>query len=290
MTTVSDLVYRTRSHLEAPGQQRVTTMKSACVAADTTILLTATQSTIVAGTILEVDDELIMLMAWNQSTQEAQVVRGWWGTTAADHDANTVVFLAPRWTNVEIRRRLVEEIRSWPDSLFAETWVDTDIDVSDYSGSTQVLTTPPTDAVRPLAVQWVDSEGLVTPLRRVVVRPASETQYRVDLGEYVLASGTLRVAFATRFDLSTFEMATEVESTILMPSSMSDIPPLGAAMRLLPGREVQRTNRQAQGEPRIADESPANHILSPYQVLGQMRQVRIAEEAARLLYRWPLEW
>jgi hypothetical protein len=81
--------------------------------------------------------------------------------------------------------------------------------------------------------------------------------------------------------------ATDV-STVGLQTSAYDLPPMGAAIDLMAGREIKRNFTETQGDTRRATEVPPGAILQSSRGLQQRRQVRIAAEAARLDQMYPL--
>jgi hypothetical protein len=71
-----------------------------------------------------------------------------------------------------------------------------------------------------------------------------------------------------------------------LPATAHDLPPLGAAVRLVAGREVKRNFTEAQGEPRRAEEVPPTATLQSSRELLRIRQQRIVAEQSRLLHQY----
>lgn len=81
--------------------------------------------------------------------------------------------------------------------------------------------------------------------------------------------------------------ATDLSTVGLLPSAY-DLPPLGAAINLMAGREIPRNSTQTQGDVRRALEVPAGAILASANGLKMQRQKRISTEVGRLLSMYPL--
>jgi hypothetical protein len=125
-----------------------------------------------------------------------------------------------------------------------------------------------------------------------VVRNANTTSFpsgnALQLQEDMPASVTLQVVYSKPLTLTTFTDTTDLTSTIGMPDSTIDIPPLGACWRLLAPREAKRTFTESKGEERDNREVPAGHITQTAASLKRLRDQRIDEEAAalRAVYAW----
>jgi hypothetical protein len=78
----------------------------------------------------------------------------------------------------------------------------------------------------------------------------------------------------------------DLVATTGINSSAVDLPPIGAAIRLVAGREVKRSFDEAQGEPRRAEEVPPQSQLIGLRNLQALRQARIHAEVSRLQRRY----
>ena len=83
------------------------------------------------------------------------------------------------------------------------------------------------------------------------------------------------------FALSTTNLITDCG----LEQFMTDIPPYGAAWRLVSGKEVLRNALEAQGEARQASDIPAGAVLRSASVLEQFRDKRLDEAGDILLSR-----
>jgi 3-hydroxyisobutyrate dehydrogenase-like beta-hydroxyacid dehydrogenase len=72
-------------------------------------------------------------------------------------------------------------------------------------------------------------------------------------------------------------------------STAEDLPPLGAAMRLLAGLEAQRNLIDTQGDTRRAGEVPAGSITQALRNLAAIRQQRLTAEAQRFQQRYGIK-
>jgi hypothetical protein len=77
-------------------------------------------------------------------------------------------------------------------------------------------------------------------------------------------------------------------STTGVTATMEDIPPIGAALRLMAGREVGRNNPNAQGDTRRYEEVPPLAVARSTAKLEQLWNQRVTEESARLKRQYPV--
>ena len=72
-----------------------------------------------------------------------------------------------------------------------------------------------------------------------------------------------------------------------LPDSAWDLPPMGAAVKLMASREIKRNLTESQGDTRRASEVQAGAVANSYRGLAAIRASRIAAERARLDAQYP---
>jgi hypothetical protein len=291
--TLGELVAATEEHL---GKSRHQMNKLADPIPDGTAGTITVQHEIGGlrpGTYFEVDDEVMYV--WAVTGQTVTVERGQLSTVPAVHADNSLVRVNPRFLRVSILRALREEIASWPLSVYAVMQGEFDLAVD--TTSMDVTGIPPgTHGVRLLKV-WRQQTGTVNRPDRwphvsgVMLEPAANVDfypsgYRLVWPKTYTAS-TYQVALGGPFRTAPFTTATDLGS-IGLTASMVDIPPMGAAARLLLPREISRTDDAAIGRSRLAEEVPPGHTSRTAAELFTWRDNRIEDEARRLLndYGW----
>lgn len=292
MTTVADLIEQTIDHLYGGMRQALTILVDAIDASTTTVKLTET-SEVGVGAFLSIDDELMYVRAVNTATTQATVIRGMRGTTAAAHDSGVLVEVNPKFPRYRIRRSLGEEIRSFPTDVHGVLSVDL---TTSTDGAGYDLDGVPATYLSILDVQLGPYSSDTS---TAVVRPNYYEVRNADLDTYPSGAGIvltgavggirdLRVTVAVPFNTSSMADTVNVESAIGLPASMLDIPPMGAAARLMVGREVKRTFGEGQSEPRRAEEVPVGSSSGTATFLRREVQRRIAEEMTRLRSQYPM--
>jgi hypothetical protein len=292
MTVVSDLIEQTTDHLYGTARATLNLLAVSVDSDDTTWTFSDDiGGTIGPGSFLDIDSELVYVRTVEAASKQAVVARARRGTTAASHTAGTFVEVNPRFPRYRIMRALLEDIRSWPDTLYQTITVDLD-STSGTAGYNL--------AVDPgfLAVVDIQSSG-VDSLSNRWSRPAYDVLRNADTGAFSSGTGIvfergyrdvrdLRAVVAVPFDLLTWDVGTDLEIDCGIPESMHDIPPYGAVMRLMAGRDVKRSFGEGAGESRTADEVPAGFSSSVATYLRRERDRRISEEAVRLRAKNPL--
>lgn len=291
MTTVAELIEAVYDHLLQEHRPTLTTLAVAALSGDTAMTVDNTTN-LGPGTFIAIDDELVYVSDVNSSNGVCQVIRGQRGTTAAAHALAAVVEINPRFARYRVRRALQEEIRSFPNDLFGTLSVD--LDTSTDAAGYDLVGVPSTY----LHILDVQLGPRTQSLNDAVVRPnyyevrgADATIYASGAGIVLTgAAGSirdLRVTVAVPFVTSTFTDATTL-ATIGLTATMEDIPPLGAASRLMVGREVKRTFGEGQPESRRAEEVPVGSSSGTATYLRRETTRRINEECIRLRAQWPM--
>jgi hypothetical protein len=100
----------------------------------------------------------------------------------------------------------------------------------------------------------------------------------------------IRVRYSAPF--GQFATLADTHTTVGLPDAATDLPPLGAAIRLVAPRDVKRAFTEHQGETRRPDEVPVGANQQAMRNLMLLRQQRLVAEQARLqlLYPKSLVW
>lgn len=97
-------------------RERAVSLSSAVGSTDTTVNVSGAQvASIMAGVLLSVDLELMYVLSWTSSTSTtgtATVSRGYNGSLAANHSANTLAYINPRYSRFDIGVAINDDLRS----------------------------------------------------------------------------------------------------------------------------------------------------------------------------------
>ncbi len=293
MTTVADLIEETVDHLYGSSRQTLTTLDGAVTAAATSLIV-AHSDDIGPGSFVAIGDELIYVQAVTSASRTLTVIRGQRGTTAEAHADGALVDINPIFPRYRIRRALQAEIRSWPSDLYRVDSVDL-VTASGTSGYD--LDGIASDYLSILDVQ-LGPRSTVNDL--AIVKPNYYEVRNADLDIYPSGNGIvftgywpseardLRVTVAAPFDVESFDDEDDAEDDIGLAPSQVDIPPMGAAWRLMIARDVKRSFGEGQGEPRRAEEIPPGFAGSIATFLKRTRDQRLADEVVRLRALHPI--
>lgn len=302
--TVGQTIEEIRRHLQGMHRGEWNKLATTITSSASTLSITYAALGISRGSYIALDDELCYV--WDVSGSNVTVERAMLGTTAAAHTAGVLIEVNPRFPKGHIREALKAEIRSWYPQLFY-------VNVMEVTAAGGLLVDLVPNAGAPYTVlNNLESFGSVLDVRREP-RSTGETWprlqwqllrnmdpgvsgygYNIQVQESLPAGTQLRVTFSAQFPTAAIAndanmMTTSAISTdtyVGIPVSALDIAAIGTAWRLVSTREVKRTQTEAQGEPRNAQEVPPGHITQVAAALKQIRDQRLAEEAKRfaLLY------
>jgi hypothetical protein len=302
--TVSDLIAATRDHLQGTYRSEWNTLAADMAASDTTLTVGGALGGIVRTSYICIDDEILYVLNTNPTTGIVNVIRGFDGTAAAAHTSGALVEVTPRFPRHMIRRQLALEIASWPDNLFqvAQATVTLNANGATFAydlgvPSGQVLylldvrhapwdgtfrNTWPTFAYPPKLNRNVDPA--VFPSGVVLEVPAVDPNGCAT----VIGNVACRVTYATGFNLASMDDTVLLGAGGLgLAASMLDIPPLGAASRLMGPREALRTFGEAMDQTRNSQDVPPGAAMKVAMYLKASRDQRIAEEMEHLNVTWP---
>jgi len=297
-STVADLVDDTRRLLGGDGRVEYNRLDGS-IATTTVESFTAEFAAggIVAGSYVAVDDELMLVTSVSGST--VNVLRGMLGSTAATHADDTLVEVNPRFSRLDIKSALQQEINSWSPRLFQVATLE--VEASDLSTSHKGAWSQAVDADG-IASDWLFglelrhgpwTGGTSWPKVRhwSLDRDANTDSFASGTALFVgshVPAGTLRLVYAKPMAVTTFSDGTTLEETVGVPGTALDIPSIGAAWRLLAPREVERASPRRQNVSEAADGVPPGHMTSAAASLKRMRDERISQESLRLRTLYPL--
>lgn len=292
MTTVADVIQETKRHLVGATRAEINVLDADIASGVSQLTVRYEQRGISNGGVLSIDDELMIVVNAASTSRSVDVLRGQLGTTAAAHNAGDLIEVNPRFPSFSVRRTVEQEIKSWPEGLFA---VDSTT-VSRITGVRGYNLHVPEDFTQVLDVyaspSLGDTENAWRKFSYHVQRNLPKSDFpsgtALVLHDSPSASSTLTIVYAKAFDVSSVEDDVDLYEDMGIHEEAHDIPALGAAWRLMTEREAKRSFTEGQGEPRHAEEVPPGTALRAASALLEIRDRRIAEERGRLMARWPI--
>ena len=247
--------------------------------------------------IVEIDEELLWVDSYDRVANTATVApygRGYLGTTAATHAADSKVTIAPTFPRFNIKRAINDTIRSIGSSIFAmkTTTFTFNAAVSTYAFANlnikNILTIHwqdigPSKEWRP--IRRYDFDAVANPEAFGYTSGTDQVQ-TITLGEAPISGRTVKVVYATDPVAFTTNAQDYVTQTGL-PESTRDVVILGAAYRLLSFLDPARA---AQVSPQ-ADETDSKRPYGASQTatkqLYALYSQRLAEEAKSQQQNYP---
>ena len=257
---------------------------------DTSFVMSYDLAGLRAGTVFEIDSELVYIWEAVSGSKTLTVERGYMGTTAASHTVGAVVTLNPRFPKAQMLEALnqdIDDLSSPLNGLFRV--VSTSIDYNgsdrqtDLTGATSVI-----DLID-VRLRYLDSDYPViraTRLQRDLPTADFPSGFAIVFDESVMA-GSLRVRYKAPFSRVS-ALTDSLQSVANVSTTMEDILELGVMSRVLSVREVKRNFIESQGDTRRSDEVGSGAMRDSFSNILRLRRDRIIAEAAKLARQYPL--
>lgn len=293
MTTFGDLIERTKQYLYSGHRVARNRLTSDVGVSDDTLTFDFPLGEVSEGSRITIGLESMWVWEINPTERTVTVERGFEGTGVTSHAAGVIAevdapFPTP-WVAHAINEDL-SDLSSPSNGLFAVDSVDftyqASIDTYSIDGSVMLD--------QPLDVRY-EARGADRSWPRVpryqLLREMPSVNFADEAAIFLPCGGpdqgaTVRVWFKTAFGALS-DLDDDVEQVSGLRERAHDIPPLGAAWRLLSGRPVKRSLTETQGDTRRAAEVTAAEVRAAPANLFQLRSERVAAEAGQLTREWP---
>ena len=290
MSTAGALLDRVNRQLLSGTIEERNKLSATVDSDDTSFVMSYDLAGLRAGTVFEIDSELVYIWEAVSGSKTLTVERGYMGTTAASHTAGAVVTLNPRFPKAQMLEALnqdIDDLSSPLNGLFRV--VSTSIDYNgsdrqtDLTGATSVI-----DLID-VRLRYLDSDYPViraTRLQRDLPTADFPSGFAIVFDESVMA-GSLRVRYKAPFSRVS-ALTDSLQSVANVSTTMEDILELGVMSRVLSVREVKRNFIESQGDTRRSDEVGAGAMRDSFSNILRLRRDRIIAEAAKLARQYPL--
>lgn len=295
MSTIQQLIDQTKADYLDTGQREVISRLTAAITTTTATTFTLTGQAPVPYSVLTIDfEDIYILTVSGQDVTDC--VRGYQGTTKATHLISTLVYHNQKFPVFKVLRQMNNELRAiTSEGLYRIRTIS----LSTVSGQLGYdLTGVTSDFLRVLSVQlrYLTGTTSLEYTREVqkIVRNLPTADFASGYGMFFKRAlpvpRTMQVIYAAQFgEITTASVSTDAnDATIGVPPEIEDILPIGAAIRLIVGREPKRSFTEAQPESRDAQDVPPGAIANSATELRRLRAQRIYEERARLQSKYPM--
>lgn len=261
------------------------------------LILTLGSTENVGKGVIEIDEELMWVDSYDRVANTATVApygRGYLGTTAATHSADTRIAISPTFPRFNVKRAINDTIRALGANIFAvkSTTFTFNAAVSTYAFANlniKNILTVTWQSIGP-SKEWVpvrkwDFDSIANPEAFGYTTGTDQVQ-TITLGEAPISGRTVKVTYATDPAPFTTNAQDYVTQTGL-PESTRDVVILGAAYRLLSFLDPARA---AQVSPQ-ADETDSKRPYGASQTatkqLYALYSQRLAEETKAQQQNYP---
>lgn len=293
MTTMRDMLSDTRRMAYGSLHDQINLVATDYTAGDTSLVLDMDVSNITPGMVLSGDLNVWYVKGTDPATKTVYVIPGFDNSPKKDIAAGQFVFIKPRVTdwfmfetmNQEILRLSTPEhglyqIASWTTTV-DPTWQTYDVPSTAYTNMIGLLRVryrvPGSSDV------WLDVPEKA--YRMQLNTDAAGSQIRILRN---IPSGTdVQFIYKGKFNQAE-NLDDNVNEVCGLSETMVDIPTLGCLTTLLRTTESRRNQVQQQGDARRAQEVSPGSNMSLAAMIEKDHQMRIWEEAARLIQRVPI--
>lgn len=292
MTTMRDMIADTRRMAYGSLNDQINLVAQPYTAGDTTLVLDMDVTGITAGMTLSSDLNVWYVKGTEPATNSVFVIPGFDNSPQKDVGVNEFVYIKPRVTdwymfetmNQEILRLSTPEhglyqIASWTVPV-DPTWQTYEIPTEAYENMVGML------RVR-YRVPGSPDVWLDIPDKSYRIQFNAGTSY-VRLLRNIPSGTEIEFLYKATFQQAE-NLSDNVNTVCGLSATMVDIPTLGCLATLLRTTESRRGQVQQQGDARRAGEVSAGSNMAIASMVEKDHQMRIWEEAARLIQRVPIQ-
>ncbi len=209
------------------------------------------------GTIVELDQELMMVQSVDTSLKTATVVRGWLGTTKASHDANIPIYVNPRVSRDDILDLFNDCLTAIYPSIYKVSTT-----TASYSTNT-IGYNVPSDVSKILSVQYL-LNSTASQWEQIGDYELMQNMDTDDFagGNAVMirkslpSAASIRITYASPFTRFTAE-SNDMTSTVGLQDYMTDLLFYFSLNRLMVQEELQNTQKKNAQSHQRSQESPS---------------------------------
>jgi hypothetical protein len=292
MPTLNEMIDEVRSSLAGYTlrQDRITYLTSAINTTD--LALGIGSSANLAKGVIEVDDELIWIDNFNQSTSVLNAApgfgRGYQGTSPAPHSQYAQITLAPTFPRLMIKKAINDVI----NSLYPKLW---SVASTTFTFNASQTTYPlPDDAESILYMSWQTTGSSLEwlPINRWRADPmanvaAFNTQNTVNIYENIQPGRTVQVWYTT--EPNTLDSNTDDYADVTgLPASSVEVIILGACYKLLSYVDSGRINLSSAEADLNDTKIPSTAGVASSRYIYALYQQRLNDEALKLQDKYPI--
>ena len=222
------------------------------------------------------------------SEKKVEVYPGYDNSRSEALTAGTPVMIRPRATDWQLFNNLnweITQLCSASNGLYKVASWTSPIDVTWQTYDVPVAAQGMVSLLR-IRVRWPSTPDIWSDLDDIMFEYQQDKQL-IKVKRQIPAASTLEFVYK-----DSFKQAAGLTSDIVVDCGMTetqlDIPPMGAAMKLLRTTESRRTQIHNQGDSKRADEVPPGTNSSAAREMERAYQNRVNDELARLISNHPI--
>jgi hypothetical protein len=298
-TTVDSLVERARRDTLLASRGPLHTLNGAHTSTTTTLLLNETPTHIGVGEMIAADYELMYVQQVQSTANSVTVIRGYFGSTAATHAANTITEVAPRIPRNALLDYAYHEIASWERKLWRTTTVDlavtagqTHYPLDTITGRVFHLLDVRMDPVETNSTwwnwSWVGDRHARAGARLIRhLDAANPDEVALQFTRRPLSTTNVRVTVAQPLNLAAFTGATDLITDVGLRIDWLDLLETGMKWRALTGSVLGRTDWRTMNVARTAEEVTPLDVVRAAGHLRDLRTAKLSDAAVALIGEWP---
>lgn len=288
MTTAATIIQQARRDLLSGVVEERNRLSGSMDSSTTVLPIGADGKGIREGVVIEVGAELMFV--WGFAAGNAEVQRGFDGTTATSHNVNDIITVKPRFPTTMLFDHLnddINDLSSPANGLYQIKTLE-----RSYNGSDRAIDlTGVTDIISIHEVRWKYQNDEYPAVRRWrLSRNANTTNFAsglmLILDESVQAS-TMRIVYRAPYS-KLISVTDDLTVDGGVQESLSDVVRMGVVLRAMVGREIKRNFIESQGDTRRAQEVGPGAVQASWRGVAALRQQRIEAEQARLSQQYPV--
>jgi hypothetical protein len=290
--TLDDVVSRVRRDWQATLRPTAFALSANYTAGGTTLSLDGDLSGLSEGSIAAVGTNLLYITATGSSS--LTVLPGWEGAPQTNAVTGDFCEIDPKIPKLSLVEWAEQEIDSWGSQLWRAATVELDT-----AHSSRIYELVATDVIflldvrgRPVGTSGTWLGGSWPKMRAQLIREAPVADFASGLAiqfeSFPAGTDAARVVYAAPFDLTTFDLTTDLVATCGLERSQIDVLEAGLKHRLLDSGLVTRTDWQGAGMSRDSEEVTSVDIVRAADMARSRRDRRLAEEALELRRVWGL--
>lgn len=296
-TTVGDLVERIKRDNSLASRGQVYTLADQHVAGNTTVVLNE-EPIIGTGSVISMGVSSYYVQSVNAAAKTITVIPNYHGTVDDTHDPPMVVYVDSRFPGGAIKDAAEREILSWHKKLWRVGVKDLTVSTTSLTynldtGTDEILylldvRRQPSSNLSWLGFSWADDRWPHVPARLMRDAPTGSFPAGQALAlRFHVPVTSLRVAYAFPFDLSTFEVDTDLVADVGLREEWIDVLEAGVRKRILSGHSASRSDWRAGGHVRAAEEVSVMDVIRVADQARVEHMVALAQAANDLRGEWP---